>query len=387
MRTRSIAAMALSGACLWLCAVAADARLAISGNDGKQLQKGEDGTVTPDSVSVIDLNAYPPKVIGQVQVPAAMIGPPEAVAVSRDESFAIVTAAQKVNSTDPMHPLDNDQVSVIDLSQPSKPRVIETVASGAGASGVTMNKAQTLVLVAAKMEDAIIVLRLSGRKLVRTGRVDLGKGAAPTDVVFAPDGRHAYAVGWGVNKIIELAVDGANVTATGQDVATGKVPYGATITPDGNWLINTNLGGALQGEDRTGTLTLVDLKSHRLAASAPAGRTPEHVTLSPDGKYAAVVLANGAANVKSDPKWDTVTGVLKIFAVAPGNLTEVAHADSCHWAQGATFSQDGKLVLQQCAAEREILVYRFDGQSLVEDKSATLKFESRPGAIATGASR
>jgi hypothetical protein len=78
---------------------------------------------------------------------------------------------------------------------------------------------------------------------------------------------------------------------------------------------------------------------------------------------------------------------LKIFAVAPGNLTEVAHADSCHWAQGATFSQDGKLVLQQCAAEREILVYRFDGQSLVEDKSATLKFESRPGAIATGASR
>ena len=43
--------------------------------------------------------------------------------------------------------------------------------------------------------------------------------------------------------------------------------------------------------------------------------------------------------------------------------------------------------MQQCAAEREIRVYRFDGQSLVEDKNATLKFESRPGAIATGVSR
>jgi hypothetical protein len=117
------------------------------------------------------------------------------------------------------------------------------------------------------------------------------------------------------------------------------------------------------------------------------GRTPEHVTLSPDGKYAAVVLANGAANVKSDPKYNQVTGILKILAVGPGTLTEVAHADSCHWAQGATFSQDGKLVLQQCAAEREIKVFRFDGQSLVEDKGAALKFESRPGAIATGASR
>jgi DNA-binding beta-propeller fold protein YncE len=250
-----------------------------------------------------------------------------------------------------------------------------------------MNRAQTLVLVAAKMEDAVIVLRLSGRKLTRVGRVALGKGAAPTDVVFAPDGRHAYAVGWGVNKIIELAVDGVKVTATGQDVATGKIPYGAAVTPDSVWLINTNLGGALQGEDRTGTLTLVDLQTHRVAASVPAGRTPEHVALSPDGKYAAVVLANGAANVKSDPKWDQVTGILKIYAVAPGKLTEVAHADSCHWAQGATFSQDGKLVLQQCAAEREIRFYRFDGQSLVEDKNAALKIESRPGAIATGMSR
>src|SRR2546423_160608 len=130
MGMRSIAAAALIG----LSPVAADARLAISGNDGKQLQAAEQGPVTPDSVSVIDLDAYPPKVIGQVQVPAAMIGPPEAVAVSRDESFAIVTAAQKINPADAMHPLDNDQVSVIDLSRPAQPRVLQTVASGAGAS-------------------------------------------------------------------------------------------------------------------------------------------------------------------------------------------------------------------------------------------------------------
>jgi DNA-binding beta-propeller fold protein YncE len=379
-------AAALAGACLCLCS-AADARLAISGNDGKQLQKGEEGAVTPDSISVIDLGSYPPKAIGQLQVPAAMIGPPEAVAVSRDESFAVVTAAQKANPADAMHPLDDDKVSVIDLSQPSKPRLVETVSSGAGASGVTMNRAQNLVLVAAKMEDAIIVLRLAGRKLTRTGKVDLGKGAAPTDVVFAPDGRHAYVVAQALNKIVELQVDGAKVTATGRDVATGRMPYGASVTPDGNWLIDTNLGGALDSEDRTGTLAMVDLKSHKVATSVPVGRTPEHVTLSADGKYAAVVLANGAANVKSDPKWDQVSGILKIFAVAPGKLTEVAHADTCHWAQGATFSQDGKIVLQQCAAEREILVYRFDGQSLAQDKGATLKFESRPGAIATGVSR
>jgi DNA-binding beta-propeller fold protein YncE len=283
--------------------------------------------------------------------------------------------------------VDGDKVSVIDLSTPSQPRLLETVASGAGASGIAMNRAENLVLVAAKAESAIIVLRLSGKKLTQAGRVDLGKGAMPTDVVFAPDGRHAYAVVQGTNKIMELSVDGAKVTLTGQDVATGRSPYGASVTPDGQWLINTNLGGALLSEDRTGTLTMVDLKTHRLALSLPVGRTPEHVTLSPDGKYAVLVLANGAANTKSDPKYNQVTGILKVFAVGPGTLTEVGSADSCHWAQGATFSQDGKLVLQQCAAEREILVYRFDGKSLVQDKNATLRFESRPGAIATGMSR
>jgi len=373
-----------------LCAlpVVAQARLAIAGNDGKQIQAAEQTGVTPDSVSVIDLAAYPPKVIGQVQVPAAMIGPPEAVAVSRDDSFAIVTAAQKINPADAMHPTDNDQVSVIDLSRPAKPRVLQTVEVGAvGVSGVAMNRAQNLVLVAAKMSDAVVVLRLAGKKLTLAGKVDLGTKAQPTDVVFAPDGRHAYVVAQGVNKLMELSVDGAKVALTGQDVAPGRAPYGASVTPDGNWLINTNVGGALDSTDRTGTLSVTDLKAHRLALSLAVGRTPEHVTLSPDGKYALVVLANGAANTKSDPKWDQVTGMVKIFAVGAGTLTEVAHADSCHWAQGATFSTDGKLVMQQCAAEREILVYRFDGTSLVQDKAATMSFESRPGAIATGLSR
>ncbi|HYS46891.1 MAG TPA: beta-propeller fold lactonase family protein, partial [Rhizomicrobium sp.] len=266
-----------------LVPVAALAGLAISANDGKQLQQGETTGQTPDSVSVIDLGHYPPKVIGSVQVPAAMIGPPDAVAVGRNEKFAIVTASQKFDPADPLHPAADDKVSVIDLANPAKPRVLQTVAAGAGASGVSINPAGTLVLVAAKGEDAIIIFRLAANRLSPAGRVDLGKGAAPTDVIFAPDGRHAYAVAWGVTKIMELSVQGGTVTRTGNDVATGRNPYGAVVTPDSAWLINTNVGGALEGGDRTGTLTMVDLKAHRLALSLAAGRTTEHVALSPDG--------------------------------------------------------------------------------------------------------
>jgi len=99
------------------------------------------------------------------------------------------------------------------------------------------------------------------------------------------------------------------------------------------------------------------------------------------------VLANGAATVKSDPKYDSVLGILKIFAVGPGKLDEVARVDTCHWAQGAAWSDDGHTLLQQCAAERQIQVFRFDGRSLTQDKGAALSFEARPGSVATRRTR
>lgn len=362
---------------------AAWAEIAISANDGKQVQKDENIGVTPDSISVINLSVYPPKVIGTLKVPAAMIGSPNAIAIGEGEKFAIVTAAQKTDPADPTKPLPSDQVSVIDLANPARPRLLQTVRAGANAAGVSINKAGTLVLVVARNDAAVFAFTLRNKRLTPAGRVDLDKGSEPTDVVFTPDGSKAYVTTWSGAKVVELAVDGARVTKTGRDVATGLNPYGAVITPDGNWLINTNVGGALRGPDRTGSLTMIELKTPRLALSLPVGRTPEHVMLSPDGKYALVVLANGAPYVKTHPDYDKVRGILKIFAVGPGKLTEVAQSPSCHWNQGATWSDDGKLVLAQCASERTIEIYRFDGKSLVRDDKATLKFESRPGSLAT----
>jgi DNA-binding beta-propeller fold protein YncE len=365
---------------------AAQAGLMLSANDGKQIVKGDPTQRTPDSVTILDMGHYPPHVIGSVRIPAAMIGSPNAVAVGTGEKFAIITAAQKYVPADPENPVPDDTVSVIDLANPAHPRLLQTVHAGATAGGVTINRAGTLALVASKSEDAIFAFTLRGKTLAPAGKVELGKGAAPTDVVFAPDGRKAYAVAMGNTKIMELAVDGATVTLTGKDVATGFSPYGATVTPDGAWLINTNIGGALDGS-KTGTLTMIDLKANTLALSLAVGRVPEHVALSPDGRYAAVVVANGAATVKSDPKWDSLTGIIKVYAVGPGTLTPVAQAGSCHWAQGAAWSDDGKLFLQQCAAEREIQVFRFDGHSLMRDDKATLSFESRPGSLSTQHSR
>jgi DNA-binding beta-propeller fold protein YncE len=388
---------ALACGLLMLSGIAARAEIAVSANDGKQLRPGDTVTTpTPDSIAVLDIAGGRAKVLGSLEMPAAMIGPPAAVALSADSKLAIVTACQSF-AGDTLVPADT--VSVVDIARPAHPRLLQTLHAGAGASGVSISPNGKLALVANSKDDSISVFSISGKTLANVGKVSLGANTGPTDVVFAPDGKTAIAVAQRSSSLVLLAVDGTTVTPTGKAFSPGRTPYGAVVTRDGKYAINTNLGGALQpaaagdaprragGMSRQGTISMTDLSSGAVVASVVVGPTPEHVAASADGKYVAVVVANGTASVRSDLKFDSVLGLLEIYAVGDGTLTPVARADTGHWCQGTTFSQDGKTLLLQCAAEREIEVFHFDGTTLVQDKQASLPFVSRPGSIATALSR
>ena len=379
-------------------AAGVEAQIAVSGNDGKQIRPGDDPPgMRPDTVSVIDLNHYPPKILGSVNAPASLIGPPDAVAVAPDSSFAIVTCGQKPDPSDPTKLVADDVVSVIDLSKPKNPRVIQTIAAGPGASGVSINPAGTMALVASTQDGAVTVFSIAHKKLTQVGKVEMEKGAGSTDVVFSPDGKRAFVVERGGNRVGILDIDGTKVTYSGQSVVTGASPYGMAVTPDGKYGINTNLGGAIDanaartasaggrhgGPPPLGTITLVDLSTNTVVDSAVVGSTPEHVVLSPDGKYAEVTVGNGASVPVNAPNYNSVHGLMRIFSVNNGKLTEVATTNTGHWCQGATWSRDGHTILLQCATEYDIEVYKFDGKTVVQDTAATLKFSSRPGSIAT----
>jgi DNA-binding beta-propeller fold protein YncE len=382
-------------------AAGVEAQIAVSGNDGKQMRPGDDPPgMRPDTVSVIDLNHYPPKVLGSVKAPASLIGPPDAVAVAPDSSFAIVTCGQKPDPGDPTKLIPDDSVSVIDLSKPKNPRVIQTIAAGPGASGVSINPAGTMALVASTQDGAVTVFSIAHKKLTQVGKVEMEKGAASTDVVFSPDGKRAFVVERGGNRVGILDIDGTKVTYSGQSVVTGASPYGMTVTPDGKYGINTNLGGAIDpsaartptaggrhGPPRLGTITLVDLSTNTVVDSVVVGETPEHVVLSPDGKYAEVTVGNGASVPVNAENYNSVHGLMRIFSVSNGKLTEVASTNTGHWCQGATWSRDGHTILLQCATEYDIEVYKFDGKTVVQDTAATLKFSNRPGSIATASNQ
>lgn len=380
----------LAAATAALVSASASAQIAVSANDGKQLRPGEAATTrTPDTVAVLDLRSYPPRTIGMVQAPASMIGPPASVAVARDDSFALVTGAQRLNAAGELEL--NDTLSVIDLKDPKAPKLLQTIQAGPGASGVTINRAGTLALVASTGDDTISIFSIAGKHLTAEGKVQLPAKSRPTDVDFAPSGKTALAVTQNAGQLIGLSITGKTVTIDGS-VKTGVQPYGVAYSPDGRFAYNTNLGGRIQPADapktpgpRIGTVTAIDLKTQAVA-TIDVGLTPEHLTLSADGKYMAVVIANGSAAAPGSPGYSEF-GLLKLYSVKGTTMTPLTEAHSGGWCQGAIFSSDAKTVLLQCAMPRDIEVFRFNGKTLIRDEAATLKFDSRPGAIATATSR
>ena len=134
------------GAALWAAGFASVtpswAELAVSGNDGKQPQLGDQpDDVVPDTLTVIDLGANPPRKRGQVEVAYSMIGEPTSVAVAHSGRFALVTASQKYDTANKVIP--DDKLSVVDLSDPDHPTVTQTLSVGQGPSGAASSSAAT----------------------------------------------------------------------------------------------------------------------------------------------------------------------------------------------------------------------------------------------------
>ena len=88
--------------CLTVFAVApASAQLAVSPNDTKVVNVDGVNKIVenppPDNVTIVDLSVSPPKIVGQLDVPGSVVGPPQSVAVAPDESIALVAASTKID--------------------------------------------------------------------------------------------------------------------------------------------------------------------------------------------------------------------------------------------------------------------------------------------------
>jgi hypothetical protein len=114
------------------------------------------------------------------------------------------------------------------------------------------------------------------------------------------------------------------------------------------------------------------------------GVTPEHVGLSPSGRFLEVTVNNGSTAPASSPAFHDY-GMMTIYRIEGARLLPAAETRTGRWCQGAVWSADERHVLLQCSLKKQIEVYRFDGHTLIPEEPIAL--DARPGAIATAHSR
>ncbi len=333
----------------------------------------------PDSVSIIDVSTYPPKLVAKVDAPTSVAGPPASIAIAKDESYAIVTAATKLDPENPEKIVPDNRVTVIDLKA-SPPKVMQKTTAGNGAAGVSISPDGTLALVANRTEGTVSVFAIKDKHLEPVEKIDLGNAkASPSSIVFLPSGKTALLSCDGDNMISVLHVDGPKVTLDKRPLTAAMRPYMLDINHDGTMAAVGNMG---RGDGDVDTVSLIDLKQtpFRTVETASVGHTPEGVKFSPDGKHLAV--ANVEGSTKPNNSWlFRDHGTLVIFAVDGAQLRKLAEAPIGRWSQGVAFSKDGKTVLVGSMIDHALDVFRWENGKLTP--GSKLEVGSGPAAIRT----
>jgi len=378
---RSLSRALIALAAMPLLASGATAQIAVVANDGKAILNDGVNSVpanpVTDYVAVIDLKAVPPKIVAEILAPASVVGPPQSVAISADESLALVTSAMKLDPANDKRLIPDNRLTMIDLKA-TPPTVTATLETGSGPAGVSINRAGTLALVANRSEGTVSVFTISGKTATPAGKVSLGDAkSGPSHVVFAPDGKSALVSRDGDHKISVLSIDGSKVEHAKRDLNAGLRPYSLEMSPAGDVAVVGNIG--LSGGDDD-TISLIDMKAKppRVVDTVSVGQTPEGVGISPDGKFVAVNVVNGSNKPKASPFFNDF-GLLKIYGIRGNKLVPVAEAKTGHWCQGVAWSKGNRMVVVGCMVEKELQAFTFNGKAL--KAAGVVKFGAGPAGL------
>src|SRR5262245_15678935 len=378
---------------LLLCSVVlasgsiARAEVAVSGNDAKP--KLTDGVVSvdpnrvPDNIAIIDMQGAMPRVIAVVdKVPTSVVGPPTSVAITPDESLALISASTKIDPSDATKTASDSTLTVVDLKA-NPPAVIATLEAGAGASGISINKAGTLALVANRNDGTVSVFTISGKAVTPAGKVDTGNAkSTPNHAAISPDGKFALLTRAGDHMTSVLSIDGMKVEMTKRNIFAGLAPDAIEITPDGAWAVMASIG---MGQGDADTISLIDLRLNppRVVDTVSVGQSPEHLAISRDGKWIAVSVQNGS-NRSAASGYSNPTGLVQVDTIKDRKLVKVAEAVQGGWPQGVAWSRDGKTLLAGNMVQHNVWVYSFDGAKLTKKGEIPMKGGSAGLRIAGG---
>ncbi len=360
----------------------AQAQIVVAGNENKMdLRSGEQVVVfdaEPDSISVIDFSQFPPLVEHVSGIPNSVIGPPSNVAISPDGKLALISSSLKLDADEEKGHVPDTRINVVDLTS-TPPRLVGQVDAGRQPSGISMTPDGRRALVANRAEGTITVLSISGTTVESIQTLVVGSpDDQVSDVAISPDGKLALVSVLEGFHLRVLAIEEDTVRLTDRKLSVCGKPYRTAITPDGQLGLTTGSGQGMPDRD---ALTIIDLTAQpiRTIDYVALGVGLESFGVSPDGKLIAVMLMNGS-NVPEDDPHRTENGQLLLLARRDKTYVPVQRIPIGRITQGAAFTSEGKYLLVECHADREIWVFRVKGES-VEDTGHRIETPGFPSSI------
>jgi len=339
----------------------------LSGNDGKYPNiDGAYKVADPpekDTLTVLDATAFPPRKVAEIEIRHSVTAPPMTIAITADEKLALVSAPNHVDPADKARIALDTYMQVVDL-EADPPKVVDRVALGKHPVGVSVNRAGTLAL-AAHADGNVSVLAINGKSVKHVDTVKIAEANADSRMVaITPDGKWALVSRRNLATVSVLAIDGEKVTYTKRDVTAGTRPYGIDVSGDGRFAAVANGGNE---DDSFGSVTLIDLtrQPFRAVEHFTVCISPEGIAVSPDSLWIAVSCANGTNRPKSAP-YHSENGRVELHSVKGFKAAKAGEAFAGRNPQGVVFTPDGRYLVVQNYAEKELAFYRVTPEGPVD---------------------
>jgi DNA-binding beta-propeller fold protein YncE len=331
-----------------------------------------------DSVLIVDLaNPLDPKIVANLPLKNSVVGPPVNLAIDPTDSVAIIAdSVNAVQDGNNWKQVPDNKIYVVDLkAQPAK--LVGTIEGDKQPSGLSINPAGNLALVANRAGKSISVLSIHGTDVKLTGSVDMGDEVST--VVFTPDGKRALAAKPSTNKVALLDVDGDKVTYTKHDLLTGLFPYNVVISPTGSIALTADNGNAGSSDGNVDTVSVIDLTEPvHVIDHITVPDSPEGLAFSPKGDLAVAVDANGSNRPKSDWYYHP-HGLVTVLKVDGKKVTRLNDIEVGALPEAVAFTPDGKYIYVGNYMDKDFSILSVDGTN-VTDTGKHFKVPGQPGS-------
>jgi DNA-binding beta-propeller fold protein YncE len=361
------------------------ADLMIVGNDEKIVfdAEGNRAAAAPgkDTISIVDItDREAPKIVVSIPLMNSIFGPPVNLAITPDERLAIVAnSVDWVQDGTSWKPAPDNKLYVFNLKT-SPPSHIGTVEIGKQPSGLAINRAGNLALVANRADKSVSVLSIQGNEVKLIDTVAMGDEVA--SVAFTPDGKRALVTKFAAHKIALLAIEGQKVTYAKQDMPVGLWPYNIDVTPNGKIGISADNGNSGAPDGHVDTVSVIDLEQQppRVVDRVVVGDAPEGFAISPKGDVAVAVLLGGASVPKT--MWFNTkrNGSLAVLKIDGKKVTKVGEVEVGGLPEGVVFSPDGKYLYVGNYTDRDVSILKVDGTKIT-DTGKKLKLPGQPASM------